>query len=116
LPIALPARLSLKAGLARFAAVLDSRAVHWMTNDMDQGLCMTRTVRVAAEADPSTLVRVLMAFQHLNVVPRSVSAETSTTDMIYIEIEVTGLTDERVALIAAKLGQLTTVTNAYWNK
>jgi hypothetical protein len=87
-----------------------------MTNDMDQSFCTTRTVRVAAEADPSTLVRVLMAFQHLNVIPRRVSAELATTDMIYIQIEVTGLTDERDALIAGKLGQLPPVMNAHWHK
>ena len=87
-----------------------------MTKDVDQSFCTTRTVRVAAEADPSTLVRVLMAFQHLNVVPRRVSAELSTNEMLHIEINVTGLADDRLTIIAAKLGQLPMVTNAYWHK
>jgi hypothetical protein len=87
-----------------------------MTNDVDECLSTRRILRVAAEADPSTLVRVLMAFQHLNVVPRRVSAELSTNETLHIEIHVTGLADDRLTLIAAKLGQLPVVTNAYWHR
>jgi hypothetical protein len=85
-------------------------------NDEDECLSTRRIVRVAAEADPGTLVRVLMAFQHLNVIPRRVSAELSTNEVLHIEINVTGLADDRLTIIAAKLGQLPMVMNAYWHR
>src|SRR6185312_693235 len=77
-----------------------------------QALCL----RVSADADPGALARVLTCFQTLNVVPRRVVAELGTTGMLYIRIDVTGLTEGHLSLIAAKVGQVPCVGNAYWHR
>jgi uncharacterized Zn finger protein len=56
-----------------------------------------------------------MAFQNLNIVPQRVTAQVSTTQILHIRIDITGLSDERLTLIAAKLGQLSMVTHAFWH-
>ena len=71
---------------------------------------------VNAEADPGALARVLTCFQTLNVVPRRVIAEAGTTGTLYIRIDVTGLTERHLSLIAAKIGQVPCVENAYWHR
>ena len=77
-----------------------------------QALCL----RVSADADPGALARVLTSFQTLNVVPRRVVAELGTTGTLYIRIDVTGLTEGHLSLIAAKIGQVPCVGNAYWHR
>jgi hypothetical protein len=77
-----------------------------------QALCL----RVSADADPGALARVLSCFQTLNVVPRRVVAELGTAGMLYIRIDVTGLTEGHLSLIAAKVGQVPCVGNAYWHR
>jgi hypothetical protein len=77
-----------------------------------QALCL----RVSAEADPGALTRVLACFQSLNVVPRRVIAEQGTTGTLYIRVDVTGLTEGNLSLIAAKIGQVPCVGNAYWHR
>ena len=77
-----------------------------------QALCL----RVNADADPGALARVLTSFQTLNVVPRRVVAELGTTGTLYIRIDVTGLTERHLSLIAAKIGQVPCVGNAYWHR
>ena len=77
-----------------------------------QALCL----RVSADADPGALARVLSCFQTLNVVPRRVVAELGATGMLYIRIDITGLTETHLSLIAAKVGQVPCVGNAYWHR
>jgi hypothetical protein len=77
-----------------------------------QALCL----RVNSDADPGALARVLTSFQTLNVVPRRVVAELGTTGTLYIRIDVTGLTERHLSLIAAKIGQVPCVGNAYWHR
>ncbi len=77
-----------------------------------QALCL----RVSADADPGALARVLNCFQSLNVVPRRVVAEHGTTGTLYIRVDVTGLTEGHLSLIAAKIGQVPCVGNAYWHR
>jgi hypothetical protein len=77
-----------------------------------QALCL----RVSADADPGALSRVLNSFQTLNVVPRRVVAELGTSGTLYIRIDVTGLTEGHLTLIAAKIGQVPCVGNAYWHR
>ena len=77
-----------------------------------QALCL----RVNADADPGALARVLTCFQTLNVVPRRVISELGTTGTLYIRIDVTGLTERHLSLIAAKVGQVPCVGNAYWHR
>ena len=83
-----------------------------LENPVTQALCL----RVSADADPGALARVLSCFQTLNVVPRRVVAELGTTGMLYIRIDITGLTEGHLSLIAAKIGQVPCVGNAYWHR
>lgn len=72
-------------------------------------------LRVVAEADAGALMRVLERFQNLGVLPRRVIAEFTTTDSVSIELDVAGLEESRLTLIAAKLSELPFVTQAYWH-
>jgi hypothetical protein len=72
-------------------------------------------LRVVAEADAGALMRVLERFQNLGVLPRRVIAEFTTTDSLSIQLDVAGLEESRLSLIAAKLGELPCVTQAYWH-
>ena len=72
-------------------------------------------LRVVAEADAGALMRVLERFQNLGVLPRRVIAEFTTTDSVSIQLDVAGLEESRLSLIAAKLGELPFVTQAYWH-
>jgi hypothetical protein len=72
-------------------------------------------LRVVAEADAGALMRVLERFQNLGVLPRRVIAEFTTTDSLSIQLDVAGLEESRLTLIAAKLGELPCVTKAYWH-
>jgi hypothetical protein len=76
-----------------------------------QALCL----RVCADADPGALARILTHFQDLNIVPRRVTAELGTGGALHVRVDVTGLTEGRLSLIAAKVGQLPCVGNAYWH-
>lgn len=71
-------------------------------------------LRVLADADPNTLARVLERFQNLNVMPRRVVAELATNGAFHIQVDVFGLEEERLTLIAAKLGEVPTVVSAHW--
>ena len=72
-------------------------------------------LRVVAEADAGALMRVLERFQNLGVLPRRVIAEFTTTDSLSIHLDVAGLEESRLTLIAAKLGEMPCVTQAYWH-
>ena len=71
-------------------------------------------LRVAAEAEPGALARVLERFQNLNVIPRRVVAEWGADDTVNVQVDIVGLSEERVNLIAVKLNQIPCVLNAYW--
>jgi len=72
-------------------------------------------LRVLAEADSGALMRVLERFQNLGVLPRRVIAEFTSSDALSIQLDVAGLEESRLTLIAAKLGELPFVTQAYWH-
>jgi len=72
-------------------------------------------LRVVAEADAGALMRVLERFQNLGVLPRRVIAEFTTADSLSIQLDVSGLEESRLSLIAAKLGEMPCVTQAYWH-
>jgi len=73
-------------------------------------------LRVEADADPSVLTRVLAGFQNLNVVPRRVLAEFGTNDILHIEVDVFGLPEEQLRLIAGKIRQAPCIVNARWHR
>lgn len=72
-------------------------------------------LRVTAEADLGALSRVLERFQNLNIVPRRVVAEMGTADILYIQVDICGMTEERLTLITAKLNQSLSIRDAHWH-
>jgi len=72
-------------------------------------------LKVVAEADSGALLRVLERFQNLGVLPRRVVAEFGSADYLNIQVDVAGLDESRLTLIAAKLGQMPCVERAYWH-
>jgi (p)ppGpp synthase/HD superfamily hydrolase len=75
-----------------------------------------RRLQVVADADPGALARVVERLQNLNIIPRRVSAEFASNDILHIEVDVCGLPDEQLALIAGKIRQAACVVNAYWHR
>ena len=73
-------------------------------------------LRVVADADPSALARVLERFHNLNAFPRRVIAEFGTNDTLHIRVDVFGLTEERLTLMAAKIDQAPAIVSAYWHR
>ena len=67
------------------------------------------------DGDLSALTRVLGYFQNLNVLPKRISGFFDCSAIGYFEIDVSDLTEQRVALIAAKVVQLPTVLRASWS-
>jgi hypothetical protein len=77
-----------------------------------QVLCL----RVTAEADPGALPRLLHHFQQLNVLPRRVTAEFGSDQFLYVRIDVAGVAEARLNVMAAKMEQIPTVLRAYWHR
>jgi hypothetical protein len=75
-----------------------------------------RRLQVVADADPGAIARVVERFQNSNIIPRRVSAEFSSNDILHIEVDVCGLPDEQLALIAGKIRQAPCIVNAYWHR
>jgi hypothetical protein len=74
-----------------------------------------RRLQVVADADPGAISRVVERFQNLNIVPRRMIAEFSSNDMLHIEVDVCGVPDEQMTLIAGKVRQAACIINAYWH-
>jgi hypothetical protein len=75
-----------------------------------------RRLQVVADADPGAIARVVERFQNLNIIPRRMSAEFTSNDILHIEVDVCGLPDEQLALIAGKIRQAPCIVNAYWHR
>jgi hypothetical protein len=73
-------------------------------------------LRVVADADPLALVRVLERLQNLNVLPRKVTAELCITGVFHVEVDILGITEESLKIIAAKLAQSPCVQSARWHR
>jgi hypothetical protein len=73
-------------------------------------------LRVVANADPGALARVVERFQNLNVLPRRVIAEFGINETIHIQVDVCGMPEEQIKIVAAKIGQATNVVSAYWHR
>jgi hypothetical protein len=61
-----------------------------------------RRLQVVADADPGAIARVVERFQNLNIIPRRLCTEFSSNDLLYIEVDVCGIPDELLTLIAGK--------------
>jgi hypothetical protein len=75
-----------------------------------------RRLLVVADADPSAIARVIERFQNLNILPRRLSAEFSSNDLVHIEVDVCGIPDEQLILIVGKILQATSIVDAYWHR
>ena len=73
-------------------------------------------LRVATDGDPNVLTRVLGFFSNLNVTPRRVEAEYTSNNLLHIKVDISGLSEDRMTLIAAKVGQNPSVINSYWHR
>jgi hypothetical protein len=73
-----------------------------------------RRLQVVADADPGAIARVVERFQNLNIIPRRLTAEFSSNDLLHIEVDVCGVSDEQLALIVRKIRQSPCIVNAYW--
>jgi hypothetical protein len=84
---------------------------------MDSPLVLSRRrLQVVADADPGAIARVVERFQNLNIVPRRLTAEFSSTDLLHIEVDVCGIDDRQLALIVGKIRQSLSIVNAYWHQ
>ena len=73
-------------------------------------------LRVVADNDPGAVARVLERFQNLNVLPRRIIAECTSNDTLHIQVDVFGLAEEQLRLVAAKIRQAPSIVNAYWHR
>jgi hypothetical protein len=90
-----------------------------MTDDQHKTLpYKLLSLRVTTDADPGILSRILAQFHNLNLTPRRVVAEfgsAAAAGMLFFEIQVCGLPEERLSIITAKVGQFVAVRQAYWH-
>ena len=73
-------------------------------------------LKVVAEADPGAVARVLERFQNLNLLPRRIIAEFGINDTIHIQVDICGLPEEQLKVIAAKIGSATSIVSAHWHR
>jgi hypothetical protein len=73
-------------------------------------------LRIVADNDPGAVARVLERFQNLNVLPRRIIAECTSNDTLHIQVDVFGLAEEQLRLVAAKIRQAPSIVNAYWHR
>ena len=73
-------------------------------------------LRIVADNDAGAVARVLERFQNLNVLPRRIIAECTSNDTLHIQVDVFGLAEEQLRLVAAKIRQSPSIVNAYWHR
>jgi hypothetical protein len=73
-------------------------------------------LRVVADVDPGAIARVIERFQNLNVLPRRVIAEFGIGDPIHIQVDICGLAEDQLNVIAAKIGAATSIVSAHWHR
>ena len=73
-------------------------------------------LRIVADNDAGAVARVLERFQNLNVLPRRIIAECTSNDTLHIQVDVFGLAEEQLRLVAAKIRQAPSIVNAYWHR
>jgi hypothetical protein len=70
-------------------------------------------LRVVSDADPSAIGLVADRFRNLNVLPRRLLAEFGTDDRLHIEVDVCGMPEEQLLLIANKIAQSPSIHRTY---
>jgi hypothetical protein len=72
-------------------------------------------LRVVAEVDSGTLGRILGRLANLNLTPRRVLAEAASDDKLYIQVDIVGMSERDLALMASKVRQDPSVFDAHWH-
>jgi hypothetical protein len=73
-------------------------------------------LRVVTEADPGAIARVLERFTNINVVPRRVVVEHGTNGSLHIQVDIAGLPEQMLTLIALKISQAPCVSHVHWHR
>jgi hypothetical protein len=72
-------------------------------------------LRVAAEADPSVLPRILAHLQNLNLSPRRLLAESGSGQLLHVQVDFAGESEELISRLCGKLSQGIHVLNVFWH-
>lgn len=72
-------------------------------------------LRVAAEADPGALPRILALLHNLSLLPRRIIAECGSGDVIHVQIDFVGVSEDRITRITGLVAQGVHVLNAFWH-
>ena len=72
-------------------------------------------LRVVADADPGAIAFVADRFRNLNILPRRLLAEFGTDDRLHIEVDVCGMSEEQLSLIANKIVQSPSIHRTHWH-
>jgi hypothetical protein len=83
---------------------------------MDSSTVSLLRLRVVADADPGAIARVIERFHNLNCIPRRVIAEFGTDDKIHIQVDVCGMPEAQLALIAKKVAHSLSIVGAHWHR
>ena len=81
-----------------------------------QSLTTLLRLRVVTDADPGAVARVLERFQNINVLPRRVVVEHGTNGSVYIQVDVAGISEQMLTLIALKISQVPCVSHVHWHR
>jgi len=73
-------------------------------------------VMTSLSFDGEFIARVIERFQNLNVLPRRVIAEFGIDATIHIQVDVCGLPEEQLKIIAAKIGSAASIVSAHWHR
>jgi len=83
---------------------------------MDSSTVSLLRLRVVAEADPGAIARVIERFQNFNFVPRRVVAEFGSDDKMHIQVDICGMLESQLGLIAQKVAHSTSIIGAHWHR
>jgi hypothetical protein len=72
-------------------------------------------LRVAAEADPAALPRIVSLLHTLSLLPRRLIAEQGSGELLHVQIDFVGVSEERISLVTGKVAQGVHVLNAFWH-
>ena len=72
-------------------------------------------LRVVADADAGAIALVVDRFRNLNVLPRRLLAEFGTDECLHIEVDVCGMPEEQLSLIANKIAQSPSIHRTHWH-
>lgn len=78
--------------------------------------CPLFRLQVVSDADPTAIARVVERFTNLNVVPRRLLAEFGSNDTLHIQVDVFGLSEDQLSLVAAKIGEAPAIISTRFHR